>query len=103
VLADKNTNVLRILLILFILPINHRPSFDPVTGNSLDATKVGANSTIELFQTIAGGDTMCYIRTYANDVIMTPDRGVQWVSDHSFVFTNDKSVKVGIVGSYILV
>lgn len=95
VLVDKNTDILRILL------INHRPPFDPVTGEPLDAMKVGANSTIELFQTKAGSDTMRYIRTYANDVILTPNR-VQWVSDHSFVFSNDKSSKVGFVSSFIL-
>lgn len=88
--ADKHTDILRILL------VNHRPPFDPVTGEPVDATKVGANSTIELFQTTAGSDTMRYIRTYANDVILTPNR-VQWVNEDSFVFTNDKSSKTGFV------
>jgi len=88
--ADRHTNTLRMLL------INHRPSLDPVTGEFLDASKVGANSTIELFQTVAGSDTMHHIRTYAHEVIMTPNR-VQWVNDEGFVFTNDHSSKTGIV------
>src|SRR3954451_23245534 len=37
--ADRHTNILRILL------LNHRPPLDPVTGDPLDATKFGANST----------------------------------------------------------
>jgi arylesterase / paraoxonase len=88
--ADKHTNTLRILL------INHRPPFDPLTGEPLDAAKVGANSTIELFQTQAGSDTMHHIKTYAHEVIATPNR-VQWVNDHAFVFTNDHSGKTGTV------
>ncbi|TVY89001.1 Serum paraoxonase/arylesterase, partial [Lachnellula willkommii] len=87
--ADENTDTLRILL------VNHRPAVDAVTGELLDGEKVGANSTIEQFQTIAGSSTMQYARTYAHDVIQTPNR-VAWVNDHAFVFTNDHSAKVGI-------
>lgn len=87
--ADSHTDTLRILL------INHRPPFDSVTGELLDASKVGANSTIEQFQTSAGSDTMRHIRTYAHEVIETPNR-VQWVNDHAFVFSNDHSRKTGI-------
>ena len=91
--ADKSTDTLRILL------INHRPPYNPVTGELLDAPKIGANSTIELFQTTAGSDTMRHIRTYANEVISTPNR-VQWVNDHAFVFTNAHNTKTGTV-SYL--
>lgn len=85
---DQNT--------LQILLVNHRPSIDPVTGELLDATKVGANSTIEQFQTEVGSSSMRYVRTYAHEVIQTPNR-VAWVNDHAFVFTNDHSEKVGTV------
>jgi len=67
---------------------------DPTTGEFLDAAVVGANSTMELFQTKAGSDTMRYVRTYAHDLIQTPNN-VAWVNDDSFVFTNDHSSKVG--------
>jgi arylesterase/paraoxonase len=91
--VDHNTDVLRVLL------INHRPPFDPVTGEPLDPKVVGANSTIEQFQTTAGSDTMKHVRTYASEVIATPN-SVTWVSDHAFVFTNDHgSRKVGLVCS----
>jgi arylesterase / paraoxonase len=90
--GDRNTDVLRIIL------INHRPPIDPVTGEALDATIVGANSTIEQFQTTVGGDTMRHLRTYIDPLIQTPNR-VAWVTEHSFVFTNDHSNKVGFVSS----
>ena len=92
--TDKNTNTLRILL------INHRPPFHPITGEPLDAYQVGANSTIEQFQTVAGGEIMHHVRTYSNDMIETPN-SVHWVNDHAFVFTNDHSSKVGFVSFHI--
>ncbi|TVY39299.1 Serum paraoxonase/arylesterase [Lachnellula occidentalis] len=86
--ADENTDTLHILL------INHRPAVDAATGEFLDGEKVGANSTVEQFQTVAGSSAMRYVRTYAHDVIQTPNR-VAWVDDQAFVFTNDHSGKVG--------
>jgi hypothetical protein len=67
-----------------------------VTGDPLDAAKVGANSTVELFQTTAGSDTMRHVRTYTHEIIETPNR-VAWVNDHAFVFSNDHSGKTGFV------
>jgi hypothetical protein len=90
--ADANTDTLRILL------INHRPPFDPVTGEPLDPKIVGANSTVELFQTRAGSESMRHVRTYSDELIQTPNR-VAWVNDHAFVFTNDHSAKTGFVSS----
>lgn len=82
---------------LHILLINHRPPLDPVTGKLLDAAVVGANSTIELFETTSGASSMRHVKTYHHDSIQTPNR-VAWVSDEEFVFTNDHSAKVGLVG-----
>lgn len=90
---DPHTDVLRILL------INHRPPFDSVTGEPLDPKLVGANSTVELFQTKAGSNAMKHIKTYANDIIQTPNR-VAWVDDDAFVFTNDHTNKVGFVSPH---
>jgi arylesterase / paraoxonase len=89
---DKNTDVLHILL------INHRPPIDLEHGEPLDATIIGANSTIEHFRTEVDSDSMRHVRTYANALIQTPNR-VAWATDDSFVFTNDHSVKVGFVSS----
>jgi len=88
IVDDAHTNTLQILL------VNHRPPIDPVTEELLDATIVGANSTVEHFNTKAGSDTMSHVRTYADELIQTPNK-VAWVNDDSFVYTNDHSVKIG--------
>jgi arylesterase / paraoxonase len=88
--VDDDTGALHILL------INHRPPIDPENGEPLDAKVFGANSTIEHFRTEVGCDTMRHVKTYADPLIQTPNR-VAWVTDHSFVFTNYHSVKVGFV------
>lgn len=93
--AEEQSDTLHILL------INHRPPIDAESGKFLDATVVGANSTIEHFQTELGGDTIRHVRTYANPLIQTPNR-VAWVADDSFVFTNDHSGKVGFVSFVLL-
>ena len=81
---------------LKMLLINHRPPLDPITGELLDATKVGANSTVELFETTVGDTEMRHLKTYRHEAIKTPNR-VAWVRGEGFVFTNDKSSKVGFV------
>jgi hypothetical protein len=81
---------------LKMLIVNHRPAMDPQTGSLLDATKLGANSTIEIFESVVGETTMKHIKTYFDPVINTPN-DLAWVSDESFVFTNDRSGKVGFV------
>ncbi len=73
---------------LRILLVNHRPPINPATGEVLDAFKVGANSTIEQFLTKVGTDTMRHIKTFADPLISTPNRPA-WVTDHSFLVTND--------------
>lgn len=87
---DPKTDTLRILL------VNHRPPIDPVTGAPLDAVALGANSTIELFQSKLGSSSMRHMRTYTDHAIQTPNQ-VAWVNDDAFVFTNDHSVKNGFV------
>jgi hypothetical protein len=87
--VDPSSNTLRMLL------INHRPPLDHLTNIHFDANSVGANSTIELFETKASSSTMYHVRTYVNKVIDTPNR-VAWVDDYAFVFTNDHSKKTGL-------
>lgn len=91
-LPSKKSNSLRVLM------INHRPPIDPTTGALLDAARVGANSTIEHFLTEAGSSTIRHVRTHAHPLIQTPN-AVKWVSDHSFVLSNDHSQKVGLVST----
>ncbi|KAJ1039249.1 hypothetical protein NDA10_001689 [Ustilago hordei] len=74
---------------------NHRPPIDPVTKTVLDATKMGANSTFELFETTLGDGRMRHIRTYIGEAIRTPNRPAA-VGPDSFVFTNDHKTKTGL-------
>lgn len=86
---------------LKFLLVNHRPPMDPETGSLLDATKIGGNSTIEVFEAVLGETTLRHIKTYFDPAIDTPN-DVAWVSDDSFVFTNDHTAKVGFVSGRII-
>ncbi|KAM3080868.1 hypothetical protein ACMFMG_004827 [Clarireedia jacksonii] len=85
---DATTNSLHFIL------INHRPPFDPITGEALNPDKTGANSTIEHFESKIGSSSLKHVKTYSSETIKTPNR-VTWVSEHAFAFTNDHSNKVG--------
>lgn len=81
---------------LKILINNHRPYVDPVTLKPLDATKLGANSTIEVFSAKLGDTVLRHVKTWADETIATPNR-VQWIGNGAFVWSNDKSSKTGLV------
>lgn len=81
---------------LKLLLINHRPPVSPETHEIVDATTTGANSTIEVFEAKIGDPVLRHIKTYHEDTIQTPNR-VAWLNRYDFVFTNDKSSKVGWV------
>lgn len=83
---DKDSDELRMLI------INHRPPFD-TTGKPLDASIVGANSTIEHFVTKVGSPTMRHVGTTSDPLIHTPNR-VAWVSADSWLTTNDHDTHV---------
>ncbi|GKT89663.1 serum paraoxonase arylesterase [Colletotrichum tofieldiae] len=55
-----------------LLLVNNRPSVDPVTGEFLDQANVGANSTIEVFETGPQAVGMKHIRTFAGANVSTP-------------------------------
>ncbi|KIK09759.1 hypothetical protein K443DRAFT_300237 [Laccaria amethystina LaAM-08-1] len=77
---------------LLIYLINHRAPL----GNVL-ASKVGADSVIELFKTTVGGSTMTHIRTFQDEsVIITPNDLVGSPDGKSFYFTNDHGARVGL-------
>jgi hypothetical protein len=77
--------------------VNQRPPVGAF-NNILDATNIGANSTIEIFETRKGEEAMRHVRTIWTDQIWTPNR-VAAVGDDSgaLLVTNDHSVKVGWV------
>lgn len=71
--------------------INHRP---PVDANRkyLDATKIGANSTIDVFELKRGKDKMVHVKTVFDPEVKTPNN-IAVMEDGSFVATNDHSAK----------
>lgn len=81
-----------------LLVTNFRPSIDPSTGEVVpDQEAVGANATLEVFKTGADVDTLEWVETILDPVIISPNR-MATVNDHGFYFTNDHgSYKSGIV------
>ncbi|OQU99407.1 SMP-30/Gluconolaconase/LRE-like domain-containing protein [Cladophialophora immunda] len=76
--------------------VNARPSVDPETGELLDNSVVGGNSTIEVFATTPGSNSMNHVKTYADAQIATPNN-VAVTQDGGFFFTNDHGPhKVGL-------
>lgn len=69
--------------------INHRPPIDPTSGNLLDdATAVGANSTIEIFDLTRGSSKLEFVKTIASDAIIAPNNVVVPEQD-KVCLTND--------------
>ncbi|KAH8781894.1 serum paraoxonase/arylesterase-like protein [Hyaloscypha finlandica] len=73
--------------------INHRPPVD-ANKKAIDATKVGANSTIDVFELKRGEDKMVHVKTVFDPEVKTPNN-IAAMGDGSFVATNDHSAKVG--------
>ena len=78
--------------VLFIFLVNHRPPLD-----ERPASRVGADSSIEIFKTTIGSDSMTHVRTVEDPIIRTPNDLVGDLDGKSFYFTNDHGEKVGIV------
>lgn len=72
---------------------NHRPTLD-ARGRPVDNNKTGANSTVEIFETTLGSDSMKHIKTFHDPLIRTPNR-VAPAGPDSFLFTNDHFLKTG--------
>lgn len=76
--------------------INHRPPMNPETGESLDALKVGANSTIEIFDLDQATETLEHLKTIASLAIVTPNGLAVDADGVGFAVTNDHTTKVGL-------
>lgn len=75
--------------------INHRPPVDPDTGGPLDAFKVGANSTIEIFDLVSGSETLEHVKTIVSDAIISPNGLAVDEDGTGFAVTNDHTSKIG--------
>jgi hypothetical protein len=71
--------------------INQRPPVDE-NRKHLDATKIGANGTIDVFELKRGEQTMVHVKTVADKAIYSPN-GIALMGDDSFVTSNDHSGK----------
>jgi len=78
--------------------INACPPVDE-DGNALDATIVGANATIEVFELTRGSLELEYVKTIVSDAVLTPNNvAATW--NGGVVVTNDHNAKIGIVCSF---
>jgi hypothetical protein len=62
----------------------------------LDATVVGANATIEIFELNRGELELVHVKTIASDAVLTPN-GVAATGNGGVVVTNDHNAKIGLV------
>jgi hypothetical protein len=76
--------------------INHRPPVDPATGEPLDPRKVGANSTVEIFNLDAPSNTLVHVKTIASEAIISPNNIAVDNDGVGFLVTNDHEEKAGM-------
>lgn len=80
------------------LMVNLKPSVDPVTGTyAQDQVAVGANSTVEIFETTADGQSLEYIRTITSPHIATPNRVARFGEEGFYVVNDHGKAKSGQV------
>jgi hypothetical protein len=77
--------------------INERPPVGPF-NNYLDASVVGINATIDVFEMRRGEEVMRHLRTIWSHEVYTPNR-VAVLGQGNFLVTNDHAVKVGWVSN----
>ncbi|KAG9103591.1 hypothetical protein FRC06_009725 [Ceratobasidium sp. 370] len=78
---------------LWVYVVNHRPPLDP----TVDASKVGADSVIEIFKARVGANWVEWVKTVGDSsVIITPNDVLGAANGEEFWFTNDHHVKVGL-------
>lgn len=77
--------------------VNARPPVGAF-NNIIDASKVGANFTIEVFEMRRGEEQMRHLRTIWSPAVWTPNR-IAALGGGAFLLTNDHSVTVGLVSN----
>jgi hypothetical protein len=75
--------------------INQRPPVDE-NRDYLDASQIGANATIDVFELKRGEDRMVHIKTVVDPAIYSPN-GIAALGDGSFVTSNDHSGKSKLI------
>ena len=77
--------------------VNNRPAVDEA-GNFLDASKVGANATIEVFEHEQGSGTLEFIKTIWSEAVPSPNNAAATGNGSVFV-TNDHDDRAGFVST----
>ena len=75
--------------------VNNQPHVD-AEGKLLDATKLVANSSVEVFELARGSEELKYVKTLFSDAVWAPNN-IAAVGDGSFLVTNDHDNKVSVV------
>ncbi|KAM0281446.1 hypothetical protein ACHAQH_003569 [Verticillium albo-atrum] len=84
-----------------LLAVNNRPPIDASTGKAiLGPGQVGANSTIEVFETGAHATELRHVRTHADGGIATPNRVAALAKDLFYITNDHGQDKVGFVSSH---
>ncbi|KAJ5370266.1 calcium-dependent phosphotriesterase [Penicillium cataractarum] len=82
--------------------INHRPPVDPATGEPLDPRKVGANSTVEIFDLDTPSSTLVHVKTIASEAIISPNNLAVADDGIGFLVTNDHDAKAGMFRDLVI-
>jgi hypothetical protein len=77
--------------------VNNRPAVDE-SGNFLDAPKVGANATIEVFEHKRGSKKLEFIKTIWSEAVPAPNN-VAASGNGSVFVTNDHENRAGMASS----
>ena len=75
--------------------VNNRPPIDEA-GNFLDAKKVGANATIEVFEHKRGSKKLEFAKTIWNEALIAPNN-IAATGNNSIFVTNDHNTRAGMV------
>lgn len=85
--------------------INHRPPMNWSTGEMLDASAEGANSTIEVFDLDKKRETpvLEHVKTIVSDAVLTPNNLAVEDDGIGFLITNDHTRKSGALKRFEII
>lgn len=75
--------------------INHKPFVNSTTGEILDPSTLGANSTIEIFDLNKEKETLEHVKTLSSDAIISPNNLAVEADGIGMIISNDHKGKTG--------
>jgi hypothetical protein len=91
-LAGFDVEIVDLSTIRFWL-LNQRPPYDS-NGKLLDGSKIGVNTTIDVYDYRNREKTMKYVATGQSPTLHSPNK-IAWMGGNNFVVSNDRSAKIG--------